>query len=440
MSLLERFARHLASLGLESGSAVVAVSGGADSTALLELLAGSRSVHRLDLLVAHADHGIHPESARVAEQVRRHAALRSFPFYGTTLNLGAAAGETLARERRYAWLEELRRSTGARYLMTAHQADDQVETVLLRLLHGSGPAGLAGMAPVRGALVRPLLPFRREELARYVRHLGLEAWDDPANRDLRHLRSWVRQRVLPEVEARLPDLRARLTGSAAQAALDRAAWDQVLDWLPGIDWRAEIDGASVAVPGTAGYDSPLATAVLMAAARRTGCRLGPRRADRAASFLREGTSGARQDLGGGWVLELAFGRAFFVAPEHESRREEWPLAGADGAESWGRWRFHWRPDRAPERQERSALRAWFSPGALTVRPWHPGDRVRPVGGTGRRLVVRCFQDARVPRHRRPDWPVVSEPDGVVWVPGVCRSDRRLPQAGAEALRVDVTLG
>ncbi len=440
MDLLERFTRHLATLGLAPGRALVAVSGGADSAALLDLLLASRAAHGLELLVAHADHGIHPGSAGVADLVRRRAADVSLPFYSVELNLGPMAGETVARERRYRWLERVRQSAGAGYLITAHQADDQVETVVLRLLHGSGPAGLAGMAAVAGSLVRPLLPFRREELARYVLERGLDVWDDPANHDPRHLRSWLRQRVLPGIEARVPDLHARLTGTAAQAALDRAAWDQALERLPGIDWRQEVDGASVAVAGTAGYDSPLLTALLMAAARRAGCRLGPRRAERVVRFLRRGASGARVELGSGWALALAFGRAHFVEPPSPSPGEQWPLDGEAGAQEWGRWRFRWSGEIAPARQERMALRAWFSPGELAVRPWRPGDRLRPVGGIGNRLVVRCFQDARVPRHRRERWPVLVAADGVVWVPGVCRSDHRLPRAGAEALRVDVTLG
>lgn len=439
MDMLDGFTRNLASLGLAPGRALVAVSGGVDSTALLSLLWRSRAQHGLELLVGHADHGIHPDSAAVARLVERRAAEFALPFYKEELRLGPDAGETVARERRYAWLHQMCAATGARYLITAHHADDQVETVLLRLLHGSGPAGLAAMAAISGALVRPLLPYRREDLARYVREQGLVTWDDPANRDPRHLRSWVRTSLLPEIRGRIEDVDTRLARSAAQAALDRRAWDQVLDRLPGIEWRDEIDGGSVAVAGTAGYDSPLLLAILMAAARRAGCRLGPARAGRAAGFLRQGGSGARFELGGGCILELAFGRAHFLRPATRAWAP-WALDGALGEQMLGPWRFRWSVDAAPARQERMALRAWFSPGGLTVRPWQPGDRVRPVGGTGRRLVVRCFQDARVPRHRRLQWPVLAAPDGVVWVPGVCRSDHRLPPGGAEALRVDVTLG
>ena len=79
---------------------------------------------------------------------------------------------------------------------------------------------------------------------------------------------------------------------------------------------------------------------------------------------------------------------------------------------------------------------WLASAQLVVRGWTPGERIRPLGGTGRRLLVRCFQDARVPRSRRAAWPVIAGPDGAVWVPGVCRSDALLPEPGTEAVRVD----
>ena len=113
------------------------------------------------------------------------------------------------------------------------------------------------------------------------------------------------------------------------------------------------------------------------------------------------------------------------------------VAGGRGEGQWGEWRISWRPDTAPERQDRCSRTAWFSTDGLVVRSWAPGDKVRPLAGAGRRPVVRCFQDARVPRRSRAEWPVLAATDLVVWIPGVCRSDALLPPAGAEALRVDV---
>jgi tRNA(Ile)-lysidine synthase len=435
MTLIEQFRTHWTSLDLPSGRALVAVSGGPDSVALLDLLARSRDAHGSELIVAHVDHGIHPDSRRVAEQVRELANAYGLQFEGGRLRLGSAAGETAARQERYAWLDATRMRVGAQYIVTAHHADDQVETVLMRVLEGSGPAGLAAMAPVNGCLVRPLLAFRRSQLLRYLEDAGLEAWLDPANADSRHLRSWIRSELLPLVRTRLPEVDARLERVVRQAARDRAAWDAVLDALPSLDLQVEPEAISVAASALAGYDSALAQAVVLAAARRIGCRLGPSRVGRIFALLQSGVSGARVPLGARWTAELTYGRLRLAADESPGV-DAWTLKGGRGERAWGRWRFRWELATAPEQQDRVGLSAWFTPDSLTVRAWAPGEKLKPLGGTGRRLIVRCFQEVRVPRSRRGSWPVLAQYDDVIWIPGVCRSDARVPARGTEALRVD----
>lgn len=436
MSLLQRFRESLRSLPLPRGTALVAVSGGPDSLALLDLLVQTRDVHGLDLVVAHADHGIHPESGEVAGQVRALAASYGLPFQTKQLALGATAGETLARARRYGWLEDVRLRLGAPVIFTAHHADDQVETVLMRVLSGSGPAGLSGMAPARGNLIRPLLEFGHAELVLYLQERNLQPWLDPANADPRHLRSWIRARLLPQLRDRLPGVDANLQRVARQASRDRAGWDAVLPLLPGLDLRAERGGISVAASSLGDYDSALTQAVILALARRVGCRLGPSRIGRVLDLIRSGSSGSRAPLGAKWSAELDFGRLRLSPNDPELICEPWSLADQCGEGTWGRWKFRWEPATAPARQDRVGLSAWFTPDPLTVRRWTAGEKVRPLGATGRRLVVRCFQEVRVPRRRRESWPVLAQSNDVLWIPGVCRSGIRLPAKGTEALRVD----
>jgi tRNA(Ile)-lysidine synthetase-like protein len=174
----------------------------------------------------------------------------------------------------------------------------------------------------------------------------------------------------------------------------------------------------------------------MTAARRVGCRLGPVRAARALQAARRGVSGTLVELGRGWTAEVAFGRLIVGRGETAPMPVSRSVRGTEGQLEWGRWRLRWRQESAPTKQERAALTAWFAPGALVIRPWVAGERIRPLQGRGGRLLVRCFQDARVPRSQRTAWPVVAGPDGLVWVPGVCRSDALLPSAGTEAMRID----
>lgn len=441
MPLFEAFRAHLPTLQVHPRRAIIAVSGGTDSLVLLDLVARTREDHGWALSVAHIDHGIHGDSGLVAERVITAAERYCLSIDVIALALGADASETVARERRYRELQRLCDRDDA-ILLTAHHADDQIETVLMRVLRGSGPAGLAGMAPVAGALVRPLLPFRRAELRAYAEERGIQAWEDPANRDPRHLRSWLRSEILPAIERRLTDAGPRLIDVAVQAADHRTAWDRLLDQLGELAVQAERDGISVAAHPFVGYDSTLARALIQALARRVGLVLGRAGAERAVALARGGVSGARTPIGRGWTAEMAFGRLHLTGSPATVANEQ-VLAGTAGSSVFGPWKLAWSLDVAPATQARDAMTAWFEPaalasGGLAVRGLRDGDRIRPLAGTGRRLVVRCFQDARVPRGARSGWPLFAAGDRIVWVPGVCRSDGLLPRPGAEALRVDVT--
>lgn len=417
----------------------MAVSGGADSLALLDLLVATGDAHRLELIVAHVDHGIHPDSAAVADRVSERARVLGLRCLVGRLGLAARfpkVTETIARVERYRWLRQAAEVEGAHYIFLAHHADDQAETVLLRALKGSGVVGLRAMARRRGMLVRPLLDVPRAALVAYAAERGLSAWEDPANADRRHLRSWLRHEVLPLVRERVPRVDRHLRRTARDAARDAEAWDRALELLPGLDLREEPDGLSVAAPALAGYDRTLAAVVVRAVVRRAGGVVGPRHATRAAGLAARGQSGQWVQLGGGWMAELAFGRLHFRRWSLLPAPEPAILSGASGELPWGAWRLTWRTESAPAEQPRSALTAWFDGAGLLVRSWRRGDRIHPLGGTGHRLAVRCFQDARVPAGRRSRWPMVEAAGKLAWIPGVCRSDQLLPRPGSEALRID----
>ena len=435
-SLPRRFAAHLLSLNLPAGPRLLAVSGGPDSMALLQLMAPL--VPSDTLTVAHIDHGIHPRSGAAAELVRRAAAALGMPCLVVELNLGEGTTETEARTARYDALRGMAAARGA-MIFTAHQRDDQVETVLLRVLAGSGPAGLAAMQPVVAGLVRPLLPFSRREIREWIESEGVECWDDPANADPRHLRSWVRTAVLPLLESRVPDLDRRLTRLARWARENRAAWDEVLDLLPlGLELEPH-QGSMLTSPLKALPDS-LASQLIQAAARRAGLRIGPVAAFRLLRLIREGESGQRADLGNGLSGEIAFQRVV-LGPEPSAPTWEVEITGGSGRAELDGWQCRWSREPAPARQDRAALVAWFdSTSSYQVRPWRPGDRILPLGGTGHRLVVRCMQDRRVPRRDRAGWPVLFGQGRLVWVPGVMRSALALPLAGQPAVRVEFTRG
>lgn len=429
MTLVAEVADRLTALTEEGAVCLLAVSGGPDSLALLDLLHRGTPIHHRHLLVAHVDHGIAAESAAVAATVMAAAEARGLRYVTTTLQLGASTTETKARLARREALRALASESGATVIVLAHHADDQAETVLLRLLRGSGPAGLAGMAPRNGPWVRPLLDIPRDRLAAHLTAVGITAWQDPANRDVRHLRSWLRQEVLPAVAGRLPDVRERLLTAAGQARAARTGWDQLLEALPELALMAEPAGFSVAAPPVRGYRSALRHAVVAALGRRCGVPLGARRLA-AVDRLLAGRD-ARIRLAAGLEAELAFGRLAFRHPAGPAPAEV--TLGPEAGITFGPVLLTARVAQAPA-LERAGWSTALVPGRYTVRAWHSGDRIRPLGGRGHRQVSVLLREARVAPGRRSHWPVVVDEDAtIVWVPGICRSDARIPTEGTEAL-------
>ena len=419
--------------------AIVAVSGGADSVALLDLLNAVAPEFGLDLVVAHVDHGIQAGSGDVGTWVGRLAAMFGTPFDLGELALGPKTTETTARRARYAWLRDVVARKGARYLVTAHHRDDQVETVVMRVLRGSAPSGLAGMAArARGGLTRPLLPFSHAELVAFAEERNLPVHDDPANRDPKHLRSWVRGVLLPLVASRMgPMVIDHLARVSHFAAADRRAWDRVLELVPPEEFRIAARGFDVARGALSRYDPALSAALLRAAARRVGLVWGPRRA-RSLIRLAGRQSGRREALGGGWEAAVEFDRLKIARVEEAAAVEPVNAVTERGsAELGGVYHLSWEPGVAPQAIERGAWTTWLAGPGWEVRTPRRGDRVVPLGGVGHRPLRRLLMEARVPRGERGRYPVVARGATILWVPGICRSADELPRPGTRAVRLDV---
>jgi tRNA(Ile)-lysidine synthase len=434
MTLDARFREEFRTLGVRHCRLLVAISGGPDSVALAGLLSSVAAEFALALVVAHVDHGIARESGEVALAVTALAGRLRLPILQRRLTLGAAATETAARSARWEALRQMRDEAGAAWIVTAHHLDDQAETVMMRVLRGTGPAGLAGMSAQDGDVLRPLLSFRREELAQYLQLRGLGAWLDPANRDPRHDRAWIRNELIPLLQRRWPRVSQDLAGVGGDAGRWRAAWDDALNELGGLDLRSEPDGISVAGGVLAGYSSDMGWAVVRAAARRAGATVSGANAERVVELARSGMSGRWVPLGDSWRASNAFGRVrierVVAAPDRVA------VTPASGTVSWGEWTFTLSQEMAPWRQERRGLTAWFPPGALAIRSPAAGDRMQPLGGPGHRAVVRLLQDEKVPLSRRRVWPLLELAGKPTWMPGICRSQSGLPEPGTEALRID----
>ena len=219
----------------------VAVSGGADSVALLRVLLELQSELGLVLSVAHFHHQIRGAEADADRQfvaglaqefqLEFHSGSGDVPAYARTHKLSL---ETAARELRHRWFADLVQHGLADKVATAHTLDDQAETVLLRMIRGAGVRGLAGIAPVQKQkkLVRPLLSIRRQEVEAYLDSIH-QAWrDDSSNLDLRHMRNRVRHTLLPLLESEFnPSIRQTLAAMAEVARAEDHYWEKELERL-----------------------------------------------------------------------------------------------------------------------------------------------------------------------------------------------------------------
>lgn len=244
---VERFAADLAALGPIEGDIGLAVSGGPDSLALLLLAAAARPG---SVAVATVDHRLRPDSATEAKIVGAVCARIGVPHSTLSVDWGEPPTANLqarAREQRYELLAQWAREKGICAVATAHHADDQAETLVMRLSRGAGIRGLGGIRPRRSLdgdvdVIRPLLGWRRAQLAQIVEQAGLVSVDDPANHDPRHDRTRVRGALANG--AQWPDA-LRL---AAVATNLREAGD-ALDWAlkPVIHSRVTIDAGAVLI-------------------------------------------------------------------------------------------------------------------------------------------------------------------------------------------------
>lgn len=470
----ERFRAEIAahSMAKPQETVVVAVSGGPDSTALLHLFwrLSREPGWGLRLWVAHLDHGFRGREAEEdAEAVRRLAGRIGLPASIARMDVAGEihrrklSKQVGARECRYAFLRRVASLTGATRIALGHTADDQAETVLLHLLRGTGLTGLAGIPPVRGEFVRPLLTVWRADILRYLEKAGLEWRVDRTNLEPVYARNRVRLQLLPELEERYnPRIKEQLVRLATVAAdEDRILEEMAAEARRGV-WLVTRSSARIDARRLAALPVGLQRRVLRQAVEaiagegslpdfRTIERLRAMAGSLASS--REHAAGERLELGArlvaeapaaGSIIRLSFGMkgkgGGFAEDEKEvqaapgaaavplavpGKTALWPGGPAVVAEE-----LPWNEDLDPRRVAATPETAVIDLAKVTFPLWlrrrRPGDRFRPLGAGGTQKLKEFFIDHRVPAGERERIPlVVSGADGeeIVWVAGY-RIDER----------------
>jgi tRNA(Ile)-lysidine synthase len=395
---------------------LLAVSGGADSIALLFGSAQIASALEVHLEVASLDHGLRAESAAEVENVQQLASSLGLPFHSRRLGLMPGCGlEARARNARYHALEEIRAESGLDWIVTAHTASDQAETLLMRLLRGASLSGASGIRARRGRLLRPLLVCTRTEVDQFVSELTVECASDAMNRDVRFARSRVRAELIPAIEAVGGSRSIRhLAAFAAIAAED----DQYLDELakaayarllqsPG---RLDAAGVRALVP-------PLRRRVIVRMIEEAGARVDSAAVGRALAALR---SGGRAALSQGFEIRSAGGILRCArAPEPRGQAASLSLTEGWVADPVSGLRIGVADSPPLNRSPDHWLEIPESPLPLIIRRRQPGDR---VGGAGRRGATKLqdvMVDLGIPREERERVPIVCDAAGrILWVVGV----------------------
>jgi tRNA(Ile)-lysidine synthase len=415
---------------------LVGLSGGPDSVALLAVLQTLAARCRLQLHAAHFNH-----RWRGAESDRDQACAAAVAArLGVECTIGAAVGcaagrnrEAHARDQRYAFLAAVAAAQGCAKIATGHTLDDQAETVLMRLLRGSGGDGLAGIPAVRdGRIIRPLIACTRAQVVAFLQAAGLPFCEDSSNADRRFLRTRVRHDVLPLLQALNPEVSRHLAAAAGILAEEGGLLDAHV--APLLQAAHGADGA-LAVAAVRAAPPPLVPRLVRAwlRAQRGGLqRLGAAHVRAVADLICGLRPNAQVCLPGGLVVVREYEHvrlragaavpgtvtAHVLVPGDTVQLESgWCISAALDSTGAGR--------RLPRDLWSLAADADAIAAPMTVRGARPGDRIRPLGMGGQRKLQDIFVDRKLPHAHRRTRPVVEVGGEVLWVPGVVRSGRAL---------------
>jgi tRNA(Ile)-lysidine synthase len=438
----------------------VALSGGADSVALLRILAGRATELGLVLHAAHLHHGLRgAEADGDLEFCRGLAAKLGLLFHEARVDTSREAApdpktgkpvetiEEAARRLRYAWFQQLMASVEVDAVATAHTLDDQAETVLAKFLRGAWTEGLSGIHPKlqspggAGQIVRPLLAATHAEVEAYLREIGQDWREDTSNRNLTFTRNRIRHELLPLLENWNPRLREHMAQMAALAQDEEAWWQaemarlapQLL--LPGRPVRgggraagSGIDsGLAIEVSRLAALAPALQRRLIRYAAEKFGAALDFSATETVRALALGGRAGQRLALPRGLraertARELRFSNDLTPAPKGKStgvppQAYESPIPGEIDAPAFGlRLRIEARGSSTssglPNGRSGSPVKT------ATLRNWKPGDRVRLRYSAGLHKVKEVLERMRVTGTDRALWPVLEIDGAIVWMRGV----------------------
>lgn len=401
-------------------SLLAAVSGGADSMALLHALNALRGSCRFELTIAHFDHRIRASSGldalfvrEAAEKLGAGCVIGSGDVPALARDKGVSL-ETAAREARYEFLREAARESGAAFVALAHNKGDQTETLLMHILRGSGLNGLCGMREAENGLLRPLLNVDRNEIEAFCASYGVEYRTDETNAQALYTRNRVRLELLPLLRSFNPafdDAAQRLLENARRDcdALDRLAFEAYVSASRPVPNGVALDAQKLAALPKALSSRVALLAVNALLGEKTDFELG--HVDGALSLLSKRT-GALVNLPRGVSAALGYGELLIIRQESYifDIRFQKTARTPFGAFTAGKaGPYSAMLDEEKLRQAHARAR-------------RPGDWMRPKGLGGRKKVQDLLVDVKIPQIYRDALPLLAFGDEVLFIPGVRESE------------------
>lgn len=429
---------------LKAGDKVLcAVSGGTDSMALLHYLwkAGCQ------VTAATFDHGIRPDSGEDVAFVQGWCGERNLPCIagrGDAPGEAAKGDETLeeaARRLRYAFLEEAAREAGADWIATAHNADDQAETLLLRLLRGTGLKGLGGIPPRRGNIIRPFLAVTREEIERYCRENQIPHREDVTNRDTAYTRNFLRQEVMPLLKSRNPNLARTLCRTADSLRQDGQQLEAETERCVRALLTKREGGVSVPVRELLELPEPIALRLVgrMSELLDEHVILSHDQRKALLSLAKSEDPSAKISL----PSQLQGGRVYDMLTLYRCREREGSFspvvlkAGGKVELPEVGMKVTCKEARCPETREQGSIYLSQSFETLLIRPRRDGDRFQQPGRPEKRL-KKLFMEAKIPKERRDRIPVLEINGEIAAVAGFGPGSQYQALPGGPAWQITIT--
>jgi tRNA(Ile)-lysidine synthase len=419
---------------------IVAVSSGPDSICLLNTLYTLSSELVLRLVVAHFNHGLRGGEDEFETQLSSDiSATMGLPFEtekASDLLNGSSSLEDRARNERYSFLKKILIKHNAQKIATGHNLNDQVETVLMRLLRGSGPTGLAGIPPVReGRIIRPLIGIKREEIIQYLKIRSLPYAVDSSNNETKHLRNRIRLELIPILLEYQPRLLDHLDKFSKIIRDEDALLESIVaDWIDKSIMHDSHSSISLPISALKSLPDPLKTRVIRNLLRAVSVNPYPMEYDHinsVSSLLDNERPQCMIDLPYGIIVRKTYDALHFTLKLAKAIKEfSYTLQGTGTyrLDAAGQTIKLDEVDRRMTKIEEGDLSTVYLDAdklqfPLIVRNFRPGDRFIPLGMNGHKKIKKFFIDLKVPSEKRALTPLLISGDRVVWICGY-RLDER----------------